>query len=348
MNILTIIGTRPEIIKMFPVIKEIDKKFKQTLVWSGQHFSKNMVGDIFEDVKLRKPDLFINENFNEKNKFFKMQYSIYKIILKLKPSAIIFHGDTLTTLGSNLVPWIYFSNIKKIHIEGGYRSYDRDQIEERIRYMTDHMSDMIFVPRSEDKVNLIKEGIKKNIYVVGNSINDSISHILKNNKITLNNNYILCTLHRQENVNNKIRLNKIIKILNFASNHINIIFSVHPRTLKILKSNQIKLNKKIILKKPMKYSELINYIKHCQFVISDSGGIQEESVYLKKRCLVPLNFTPHSYYLGENSNILLDLSISQFKKILKKLISEKKYKSNFFHQSNVSKKIVKILEDKLR
>ena len=347
-KIITIIGTRPEIIKMFPVIKELDKKFNQVLVWSGQHFSSNMVENIFKDVNLRKPDFSIEIKGKRSNQFFELQKKLFKIIDKERPNAIIYHGDTLTTLSASIIPYTYLHHIKKIHIEGGYRSTDKDQSEERLRYISDHMSDYIFVQRKDDKINLRKEGITKNVYVVGNSINDSVSLIskkIRNDKLNLS--YVLCTIHRQENVNNNARFKKILNIVNYISKSYKVIFSIHPRTKKQIYKNNYYLSKNIEIINPTKYSALINLIKNSKFVLSDSGGIQEESVILKKQCLVPLNFTPHSFYLGKKSNILLDLSLNQLKKILNYIGKNKKYNGNFRHGKNVSKKISSIILQKL-
>lgn len=347
-KIITIIGTRPEIIKMFPVIKELDNKFNQILVWSGQHFSSDMFEKIFKDVNLRKPDFSVEIKGKRSNQFFELQKKLFKIINKEKPNAIIYHGDTLTTLSASIIPYTYLHHIKKIHIEGGYRSTDKGQSEERLRYISDHMSDYIFVQRKDDKINLKKEGINKNVFVVGNSINDSIRLISKkkqNNKFKSN--YVLCTIHRQENVNNKIRFQKILKIVNYISKSYKVIFSIHPRTKKEIYKNNYYLSKNVKIINPTKYSVLINLIKNSNFILSDSGGIQEESVILKKQCLVPLDFTPHSFYLGKKSNILLDLSLNQLKKILNYIEKNKKYKGNFKHGKNVSKKISSILLKKL-
>ena len=161
--------------------------------------------------------------------------------LKHKPEAIIFHGDTFTTLATSLVSSYFFPNIQKIHIEGGYRSGDKTQIEERIRTTSDQLSNIIFVSRNQEMKNLSNENIKKNVFVVGNSIYESVQNILKaTKKKSLNsksyslkyNKFIYVTIHRSENVDNKNRLLKIIKIINLLSKSYKIIFPIHPRTNK--------------------------------------------------------------------------------------------------------------------
>lgn len=353
-KILTILGTRPELIKMFPIINILDKKFDNKLVWSGQHYDYAMVKKIFKDVKLRKPDIKFKIK-NKKNIFFQLQKKLQNIILKQQPDAIIYHGDTFTTLAASLVSNLFFYNIKKIHIEGGYRSGNKNQIEERLRSMSDQLSDIIFVSRKQEKENLIKENIKKNVYIVGNSITDSVRKILKiyqNKIININrynledNNFIYVTIHRSENVDNKKRLLKIIKIINILSFSYKIIFPIHPRTNKILKKLPVKLKSNIILVPPVSYSESIYLLSKSFFCFTDSGGLQEEAIILKKRCLIPSDKTPHAHYLYKNANQLININnkgfLSQIKKFILSVKANKLKK--FSHKKNTSFLIANIIK----
>ena len=350
-KILTIIGTRPEIIKMYPIINKLDKYFDNKLVWSGQHYDFNMVKKIFTDVNLRRPNYFIKLS-KKKIPLFEIQTEIYKIITKIKPKAIIYHGDTFTTLASALVSNFFFYNIIKIHIEGGYRSDDKNQIEERARLTIDHLSDHIFVTSKHQKKNLFKENIKKNIYVVGNSITDSVNDVLKKKKKeTLkyynleNNKFIYVTIHRSENVDNKKKLIKIIQIINWLSVNYKIIFPIHPRTRKKLKQFRIKLRSNVILIQPINYSMSIYLTSICFFCFSDSGGLQEEAVILKKRCLIPSNKTPHAHYLDKNANQLININNNNFVQQIKKFIlSIKKNRlKKFIHKKKTSQSIASII-----
>jgi len=353
-KILTILGTRPELIKMFPIINKLDKKFNNKLIWSGQHYDYSMVKQNFNDIKLRDPDIEIKIKKN-KNIFFQIQEKLYDIILNQKPDAIIYHGDTYTTLAASLVSNYFFYHIKKIHIEGGYRSGDKNQIEERARTTSDQLSNIIFVTREQEKKNLLKENIKNNVYVVGNSINDSIKYILKRNKnkslttnqYTLENKkFIYVTIHRSENVDNKKRLFKIIKIINTLATNYKIIFPIHPRTAKKFKKLSVKLKSNIILIPPINYSDSIFLISKCFFCFSDSGGLQEEAIILKKRCLVPSDKTPHAHYLDKNANHLVNINKISFLSFVNKFaISVDKNKSKkFFHKKNTSQLITKIIK----
>lgn len=353
-KILTILGTRPELIKMFPIINKLDKKFNNKLIWSGQHYDYSMVKQNFDDVKLRPPDFKIKIN-KKKNIFFQIQEKLYNIILKQKPDAIIYHGDTLTTLAASLVSNFFFYKIKKIHIEGGYRSGDKNQIEERVRLTSDQLSNIIFVTRKKEKENLFKENIKKKIYIVGNSITDSVNNILEKSKNKINNvnyfnlednKFIYVTVHRSENVDNDKRILTIIKIINTLSINYKIIFPIHPRTHKKLKQLSIKLRSNIILVPPISYSESIYLLSKCFFCFSDSGGLQEEAIILKKRCLIPSDKTPHAHYLDKNANQLININNKSYQQQIKKfLYSLRKNKNkNFFHKKKSSQQIFNIIK----
>ena len=353
-KILTILGTRPELIKMFPVVKELDKTFNNKLIWSGQHYDFAMVKKIFKDVKLRKPDLHIKIKKN-RNSFFQIQEQVYKVILRLKPDAIVYHGDTFTTLATSLVSNFFFPNIKRIHVEGGYRSGDKTQIEEKARTTSDLLSNVIFVQRNEDKIHLKKENIKKNVFVVGNSIFESINKIkyssnkkildIKFNKLK-NDKFIYVTAHRSENVDNDKRLFRIIKIINLLSKSYKIIFPIHPRTSKKFELLGVVTNPNILLIPPISYSESIYLLSKCFFCFSDSGGLQEEAIILKKRCLIPSNKTPHGFYLDKNANHLVNIDNKNYLLSVKNFIKSVKSKKlkKFLHIKNTSKQINKILK----
>ncbi len=352
-RILTILGTRPELIKMFPLVNKLDKKYDNKLIWSGQHYDFELVKKNFLDLKLRKPNIEIKID-KKKNNFIQIQNEIFKIINKYRPKAIIYHGDTFTTLATSIIANYFFPNIKKIHIEGGYRSGDKNQIEERARTTSDQLSDIIFVTRSQEKINLYKENIKKNVHVVGNSVNDSIKEILKiTNKKKIHKNFnflnhkkfILATIHRAENVDDKKRLKKIINVINFLSKDHLVFFPIHPRTKKKIKSLKFRLNSNIITKLPISYSEIIYILSRCLFCFTDSGGLQEEAVILNKRCLIPSNKTPHSHYIHKFANHLLQINKENYLKQVnnfKKSILNNKIKK-FYHQRNTTAEITKIL-----
>jgi UDP-N-acetylglucosamine 2-epimerase len=352
-KILTILGTRPELIKMFPIIDKLDKSFYNKLVWSGQHYDFSMVKQNFIDLKVRKPNIEVKID-KKKNVFFQIQKKIYDVILKEKPHAIVYHGDTYTTLATSLVINYFFPKIKRIHIEGGYRSGDITQIEEKCRTISDYLSNIIFVTRDEERSNLVKENNRSKIFTVGNTIFDSVNIIKKriNNDIkkydlqNIPKKFIYTTIHRAENVDNTIRLKKIVKIINFLSKNNEIIFPIHPRTKKCLKKNKFLFNKNVKLIDPVRYTQSINLISKSLFCFTDSGGIQEEAIILKKRCLIPSNKTPHSFYLNRKANQLVDLRSKNFinkTKLFQKSIFKKEFKK-FSHKKNTSDLVIKTIK----
>lgn len=340
-KIVTIIGTRPEIIKMYPLILKLDKMSDHIVIFSGQHFNKDMASEIFDNLNLRKADINIKTK-NRNNFFFEFSKKLIKILKKIKPDFIIYHGDTLTTLASSLVSYNFFSEINNVHIESGYRAKANNSIEEKIRKIVDKHSKINFAIRNEEKKNLLKEGIKKNVYTVGNTINDTIDikkSVIRKKKIS--NKYLYVTIHRSENVDNEIRLKKINQFLNKLANKIDIIMSIHPRSKKMLKKYDLRLNNKIKVVGPLNYIDNLNYLYNSFFCITDSGGIQEEAIILGKKCFIPLNKTPHHYYINKNANELINLN--NMKKIFQFLDKKKIKIKKFNHQKNVSEKICKIL-----
>ena len=339
-KIVTVIGTRPEIIKMFPLIKELDKKFDNKLIFSGQHFNKEMKNIFFKEFKLRNPDISINI-INKTNFLNELYIKLSKTIKKISPDAVLYHGDTYTTLVSALICKINFPEVKSIHIESGYRSKDTYPIEERIRKIVDNISNINFTIRKNEKKNLQTEGVKKHVYTVGNTITDSIRFIKKKLKKNNPNKYVYITIHRAENVDIKNRLKSILNLINIISNKINIILSIHPRTIKMIKRFKLSLNKDIKVIKPTNYLKNLNFLYNSTFCITDSGGLQEEAIILRKKCFIPCKSTPHIGYLGKHSNELLNVSKPEkLFDYIKKPTRVKKFK----FEKNVSKKICKIIK----
>lgn len=341
-KIITIIGTRPEIIKMFPVIKELDKNFINTLIFSGQHYDKNMTSVFFKDLGLRKPNFSIKIK-NKKHFVNEFSQKLIEYIKKIKPKAIIYHGDTFTTLASSMVSKYLFPKILNIHIESGYRSADKNCIEDKIRKIADQISKVNFTSHHQEQKNLHAEGIKKNVYMVGNTIVDSINLVKKKN-VLFKKKYAYVTLHRSENVDEEKRLKKIFIFLNFVSTKIDIIMSLHPRTKKMLKKYKIKKPKNITFVNPLKYSESLSFLNQSSFCITDSGGLQEEAIILGKKCFIPLKGTPHIRYIHKNANQLINLNIKNFSPLLQKILNNKIQIKKFHQYKKVSKKICQIIK----
>jgi|694.fasta_scaffold85891_3 UDP-N-acetylglucosamine 2-epimerase (non-hydrolysing) len=350
-KICIILGTRPEIIKLFPLIKIFQKQRRKFfIIFSKQHYSPNMSLNFFKELKILRPKyIFSNSN---KKKFTNLFYKYTKNILDFeKPEKVIVHGDTNTAVVGCLASRHYFDcnkNVRNglVHVESGLRSYDRSMPEETNRIIIDHNSDILFVPTSHQKKNLIKEKInKKRIYIVGNTISDSLKIIRPVPFMSKNNlNYLLVTFHRHGLLESKYRLKKLINSLNKISEELNtkILISMHPRTKKKISSLKYIFSSNIKIIKPTKYGEFLNLILNSNLVLSDSGGLQEECCILKKMHITLRLNTERPETLSIGSNYLAGFDVKKILQILKKKIA---CRTDWKHPygNNVSRKINEIL-----
>lgn len=279
-DIMMIAGTRPEVIKL----SELNKKLnfcKSVYVYTGQHFSKNMK-DIFLEELDSEPDIDLGCNTSNVEIIRK---KLVKLILEIKPLILLVYGDTNSTLAGALAA--KDTNTELIHIEAGLRSFDLRMPEERNRIKVDQISDYLLCPTTLSREYLRFEGIKKNVFVTGNLIVD-VSKKFLNSKLPKDyqflEEFILLTLHRAENVDDPKSLKILVEKLKEISNH-KIIFPIHPRTMKNLKANNIKIPKNVTIIDPVGYVEFLSLINHSKLVLTDSGGVQEESIILGKPCI---------------------------------------------------------------
>ncbi|MBN2013944.1 MAG: UDP-N-acetylglucosamine 2-epimerase (non-hydrolyzing) [Candidatus Altiarchaeota archaeon] len=353
MKIITVLGTRPEIIKLSPLIPLLDKKFKNIVVHTGQHYNWEMDKVFFKELDLREPDY--NLHVGSGNSAYQIGTIILrleKIIKKEKPNAVIVYGDTNTTLAGALVG--SKMNLKVIHIEAGCRSRNRKTPEEINRILTDHCSDMLFSIDEESYRNLIDEGIdKKRIFLSGNTITEVLSRnkkLSKKSKILRDlglkeREYAVVTMHRAENTS-KENIKCIIKALNEISKESDIVFPIHPRTKKVICSNKIQVSKKIKITEPLGYLDFIKLLSNALFVMTDSGGIQAETVELNIPCLVLRNETEYNEYIRLGKIILAGTDTRNIIKASKKLsISHEKIrKIKYKPKKNACKKIIEAIE----
>lgn len=346
-----VFGTRPEIIKLAPIIKLCEKKkINFFIIFTSQHYDKNMSDKFFKELKIKKIHYKISPSKNKHlNLVENLSTVIKKILIKEKPRLVIVQGDTNSSLAGAIATKKINIKNKKImlaHVEAGLRSYDYRMPEEFNRQVIDHFSDVLFPPTNIQKNILIEEGIKKkNIYVSGSTISDSLKLINFKNKIKKK--FILLTLHRHELLIDKkstINLFFMLEEIAFKTKK-KIIFFCHPRTLKMLKNYKINLSKNFKLNKPVSYKKFLNYLYNCDFVLSDSGGIQEEACILKKH-LITLRLSterPETVKIGANFiSMKLDKIMERIQKISK---LKPKWKSPY--GNNVSRKIMKeILNEK--
>lgn len=288
-KLVTILGTRPEIIRLSSVIKKCDKEFDHVLVHTGQNYDYELNQIFFEELGLKKPDYYLScvgKNLGET--IGNIIAKTYDLLIKLKPDAVLILGDTNSALAAISAKRL---KIPIFHMEAGNRCGDWNVPETINRKIVDHISDINLPYTNIAKQNLVNEGIEeKFIFVTGspmleviNSNLDAINQCNILERLSLEKNkYIVVSAHREENIDNKNNFLKVIKTINAVAEKYNIpiIFSTHPRTRCALKANNIKLNPLVILLKPFGFIEYIKLQKNAMFVLSDSGTLTEESAML--------------------------------------------------------------------
>ncbi len=284
--VVVVTGTRPEIIKMAPILRELKKRqLPHLFVHCGQHYDYNMAQKFIEDLELPAPDFSFVLKGASANAQLARIISHMDGFLKENPASIVLvEGDTTTVLAAALA-----ANKRGVpvgHVEAGLRSYDLRMPEEHNRRLTDHISNLLFAPTEKSKANLLKESVWGKIYVTGNTVIDAVNQHLplaeKKSKI-LNEirfkKYILATAHRAENVDDPKVLKNFVEA--FEEAPLPVVYPMHPRTKKRLRQNKLlsKIMKhpNIQVLPPTGYLDFLILMKHCELIVTDSGGIQEEA-----------------------------------------------------------------------
>lgn len=355
MKIALILGTRPEIIKLSPVIREcINQKIDYFILHSNQHYSPEMDKIFFTELNLPQPKYNLNIGSKSRDDTInEIKEKSSKILTNEKPDWVLVQGDTNTVLAGAEIA--HDLNIKVAHIEAGLRSYDETMPEEINRIKTDHISNILFTPTETQKNILIKENIKpEKIITVGNTIVDAIfqnQELIEEHqefKHYQKEQYFLLTTHRPSNVDNKENLSKIIDNLTEISKKYNykIYFPIHPRTKKQLEFFEIKLDTKIFnILPPVGYLEMLALEKNAQLIFTDSGGIQEEACILKIPCITLRDNTERPETVEVGANLITGLECSEITNATKKMLEKKHSWINPFGNGKSSQKIISILLD---
>lgn len=309
MKIISVVGARPNFMKVAPIHKVFNhlinkdsssvkkglksKKIEHLICHTGQHYDEKMSKIFFEDLELPQPDFYLGiGSCSHAEQTAKIMVEFEKILKVERPELIIVVGDVNSTIACSLVA--SKMNIKIAHVEAGLRSFDRSMPEEINRVLTDHLADYLFVTEKSGIENLRNEGIPEDrIFFTGNVMIDSLVHYIPkanlskiHSKFQIQNfNYILVTLHRPSNVDSSENVRQILILLNKLAYKRKIIFPVHPRTKNNIEKLNFKLNKNFILTDPIGYIDFLALTKNAELILTDSGGIQEESTYLGVQCL---------------------------------------------------------------
>ena len=327
MKILTIAGTRPELIRLSIIIKKLDRIVDHIFVYTNQNYDYNLSGKFFDELKIRKPDYYFENKGYSIGSFLSAAIIQFEdVILKEKPDKMLVLGDTNSGLLS-LIAEKY--NIPIYHMEAGNRCYDKGVPEEMNRKIIDHLSTYNLPYTENSKQNLLMGGFNKNyVFKTGNPIYEVLKYyeeeiqsgdILDQLELC-GEEFVLVTAHRAENVDSFESLNNIILAINEISNRFKVVFSLHPRTKNKIKEFNIKISDNVILNAPLGFFDFVKLEKTAKLVISDSGTVQEECCILGVPSITIRNSTERQETIECGSTILSGTDKDQIMSVFKVLI----------------------------
>ena len=358
MKIAIAMGTRPEIIKLAPIIKKLPKKLS-TVIFTGQHYDYEMSLQFIKQLGIREPDYKMklkklsNAKTDRATQIGEMMINFAKIFSQIKPDTVIVQGDTNTVLTAAISS--IKCNIPVSHVEAGLRSYDWRMPEEHNRIAVDHISEFLFAPTKQNKNILKNEHVHGKIFITGNTSIDAVCQYFpyvdktKTLENDFDDDFVLLTLHRGENVDSKKTLSGIIKGL--IDSKTNIVFPIHPRTLKKLKEfhlfSKIQNSKNFTILPPVGYFDMLYLMKKCNLIITDSGGIQEESTApsLRKKVLVLRTSTERMEAVQTGYAEVIGVNSSKISSSIQKNFHNScKLTKNPYGNGKTSEKIISILK----
>jgi UDP-N-acetylglucosamine 2-epimerase (non-hydrolysing) len=287
------------------------------IVHTGQHYDANMSKIFFEDLQLPQPDVYLGVGSgSHAAQTAKVMTEFEQVVLREKPDLVMVVGDVNSTLACSLV--CSKLEIPVAHVEAGLRSFDRRMPEEINRLVTDAIANVLFVSERSGITNLKREGVpEERMFFVGNVMIDSLIQFLEKAKRSSifevlgvsGKNYVLVTLHRPSNVDVKENLERLLSMFEKIAQHLKIIFPIHPRTRKMIEqfglSERARRNEKLLLTDPIGYLDFLGLLNSASLVITDSGGIQEETTYLGVPCLTMRENTERPVTVSEGTNQLM-------------------------------------------
>lgn len=313
MKVASIVGVRPQFVKASVVSRELRKNHEEILIHTGQHYDYEMNKIFFEELCIPEPDYYLGVGSGLHGyQTGEMLKKIEEILVNEKPDLVLTYGDTNSTMAGALAASKL--GIKSAHVESGLRSFDRSMPEEINRILTDHCSDYLFCPTQNAVDNLKREGITQNVHLTGDVMVDSLlfnksiaetrSSILNDLKLK-SKDYLVATIHRASNTDNKENLQNIVEA--FQELDQDIVFPVHPRTVKLLKSYGLynKLNSSVIITEPLGFLDFVKLMNHARMILTDSGGVQKEAYILTVPCITLRENTEWIETVEDGWNILV-------------------------------------------
>ena len=361
MKIVTVIGARPQFIKAATISRVLQDDYKdisEVIVHTGQHYDDNMSKIFFDDLEIPKPDYNLGiGGSSHANMTGEQLVAIEKILLEEKPNLVLVYGDTNSTLSGALSS--VKLHIPVAHVEAGLRSFNRKMPEEINRIVTDHTSDILFAPTEVAMNNLKNEGLEQNAFNVGDVMYDAAifysekaiqgSNILNKEKL-FKEEYILITIHRAENTDDKDKLEKIMKSLIELSSIKKLIFPIHPRTKKNIQNLSIyeKIVEHIQLIDPVGYMDMVMLENNASVIVTDSGGVQKEAFFHKVPCVTVRNETEWTELVElEWNNIVTEENIPNLHAICEAAIDSQGKEAYPYGKGDAAERIIKILTENI-
>jgi len=385
MKIISVVGARPNFMKIAPIyrafaqlpITNLQFTIEHLICHTGQHYDEKMSKVFFDELELPKPDFYLGiGGGSHAVQTAGIMIEFEKVLLEEKPDLVIVVGDVNSTIACSLTA--VKLGIKVAHVEAGLRSFDRGMPEEINRILTDSISDYLFVTEKSGLANLEREGIDRSkIHFVGNVMIDSLIHYLPaveekdkgraqvDTSTSLGmtrqlekampsalgtERYILVTMHRPSNVDSEEKLIELLKMLNRIAEKHKIIFPIHPRTRNNIEKFELSsgLSENLIITEPIGYLDFIGLVKNAEVILTDSGGIQEESTYLGVQCVTLRTSTERPITIEIGTNHLVGDSFEEAERVVLEILSGQKKKGKIpeLWDGNAAERIVKILVDR--
>jgi len=332
-KVISVVGARPNFIKIAPLDREFKKypEVNHLICHTGQHFDKNMSNIFFEQLGITTPafNLGVSGGSHAKQ-LASIMTAFEEVLLTEKPDLVVVPGDVNSTLAASLVASKL--SIPIAHIESGLRSFDRTMPEEINRLLTDQLADMLFVTEESGIKNLQHEGIDASkVFFTGNIMIDSLVYqkdqinsdtVLKELALK-NGEFVVATFHRPSNVDNFEKLKNLVEFLNKVALEMKLVFPLHPRTKHRLSDFKLlsKLNNNILLTDPLPYLSFLSLVEKSKLIITDSGGIQEETTFLGVPCITVRDNTERPVTVDIGSNILAGTNFDQVWKEVQKMLN---------------------------
>ena len=363
MRILNIVGARPNFMKIAPIQRQMNKNpnLEPLLIHTGQHYDEKMSKLFFEDLELPRPDRYLGVGSGtHAQQTAKIMIEFENIVAEEKPDLVLVVGDVNSTAACSMVA--AKMGVKIAHVEAGLRSFDRSMPEEINRIVTDALSDFLFVTEKSGLENLRKEGVADHkVFFTGNVMIDSLVYFLEKakssdivNKLNLNGTpYALVTLHRPSNVDIKENFEKLLQAFSVIEREISIIFPIHPRSRKMLDNfglmNRINAMENLILLDPIGYLDFMKLMHDAKLVLTDSGGIQEETTYLGIPCITMRENTERPVTLDVGTNVLVGSDTDKVIEEAQKVINGRVKKGQIpkLWDGKAAERIVEILYNSL-